>query len=95
MDIDLPKWLSITSACVLGWVCGFAVYSFIIVKFPPVVPLVQPQPLEQVLPSQQFRGSLDHAVVRIIKPSHPYTAVPPIVPHYNIYIPQPPTSYFL
>lgn len=96
MDIDIKHWFFITSACVLGWLCGFIVYSVILLKVQPVAPVNYPRQQTQILHRYMADAYISHAVVRITKPhqeSQP-TASTSILP-YKRHIAGASRSFFL
>ena len=97
MNIDIKRWFSIFSACSLGWLCGFTIYSFIVFKLPTEGTLVHPQSQVQALPVQRDNGSLYRAVLRITKSQRipPKAGFPHLLPNDSNNVKHTPRSYFL
>jgi hypothetical protein len=82
MAIDLRQWLSVLSACTLGWVCGFIIYTTVIYgsaisamdhhqhsNLPATFPHQQLQPYEHGQPKGSAQqATFQHAIVRIVTP---------------------------
>jgi hypothetical protein len=73
MAIDLRQWISVLSACTLGWICGFIIYSTILYTVvmhqkQPNVPAIFPQQQSMPFDALRSQASLQHAVVRIVIP---------------------------
>ncbi len=72
MDIDIRRWLSIISACSLGWLSGFIIYSIIaycviIPKIQSMGPITQSLQPPQVFQNRLSQGSISHAVVHVFR----------------------------
>jgi hypothetical protein len=82
MAIDLRQWLSVLSACTLGWVCGFIIYITVIYgsaisamdrhqqsNLPATFPHQQLQPNKHGQPKGSVQqATFQHAIVRIVTP---------------------------
>lgn len=84
-NFDLKRWLSVLSACTLGWSCGFIIYTTIVSvamvrEGQSNVPTMNPGQQAQSLAYPKWGGSiggshqsaLRHAVVRIVNPAGEY-----------------------
>lgn len=68
MDIDIKRWVGVVSACGLGWLCGFVIYSLVIFLGSAqltALPAKQDGHVSTPIPQ---RGAVSHAVVRMIMP---------------------------
>ena len=96
MKIDIRRWLCVTSACALGWVCGFMIYNLLAWKVQLLTPVAQYQQHSPVIQLQQNAATFSHAVVRMVKPSEISSPAEtaPILQYHNIVL-EPIRSYYL
>jgi hypothetical protein len=96
MEIEAKRWLFTFSACALGWVCGFIIYSMLVLKIQLMAPVTQFQQHSQVLQHHHAGDSISHAVVRMVQPAEisPPAGCAHIMPHNHIDL-EPNRSYYL